>query len=436
MMSSHSILVFANVCLLLILGVPNHLSAAPIRNVILCIGDGMGPEQVKAARLYAGTNLFFESFPYRTIMETASASSTVTDSAAGATAMATGIRVNNGVISLKLPGDGSELETLLEYFKGKGKSTGLVATAYITHATPAAFGAHETSRYNTNEIADDYLNQTKPNVLFGGGGNGMVASNAIAAGYTVVTDTNELFALDTDVETFVSGQFGSGVLPYEVRGVHGNLPHLHQMVQVALDILDNDPDGFFLMIEGSAIDLAGHGNYLAGNIHETIEFANSVKTVADWMGDRQDTLLLVTADHETGGLVVTNDNGAGNYPDVTWSTTGHTDTPVPVYGIGLNANLVTNVVANTNIYAVAISSALVQEVGVSILVDSNGYHMTWTSASNDIYELEYVSDLISATNWQSWGTVTSVSSRLTITDTNLLDSSKFYRLISKEAYNP
>jgi alkaline phosphatase len=109
---------------------------APIRNVILCIGDGMGPEQVKAARCYAGTNLFFEEFPYQTNMTTWSANSTVTDSAAAATAMATGIKVDNGVISLQLPGNGSETETLLEYFKERDKATGLVATSYITHATP------------------------------------------------------------------------------------------------------------------------------------------------------------------------------------------------------------------------------------------------------------------------------------------------------------
>ena len=90
--------------------------------------------------------------------------------------MATGVKVNSGVISMAYPGDGSELETLLEYFATQGKRTGLVTTTFITHATPATFGAHEPSRNNTTEIAGDYLNQTRPNVLLGGGGNGLRSS--------------------------------------------------------------------------------------------------------------------------------------------------------------------------------------------------------------------------------------------------------------------
>lgn len=413
--------------LLLMLCLPAP-EAAPIRNVILCIGDGMGPEQVKAARCYAGTNLFFESFPYQSTMTTASASSSITDSAASATAMATGVKVNDYVISLRTPGDGSELETLLEYFKDRGKATGLVATSYITHATPAAFGAHEAHRNNIIQIAGDYLNQTQPNVLFGGGANGMTASNALVAGYTVVADTNELFALDTEIETHVSGQFGSGHIPYEFDGL-GSLPHLHEMVQVALDILDNDPDGFFLMLEGSRIDHAGHINDLARNIHETLEFAQSVETVFDWMADREDTLILVAADHETGGLAVTADNGEGSYPDVTWDTLGHTATQVPVYGIGLNAHLVTNVVDNTNIHTVAVSTARVPEWGLSAEADLSGFHMLWTASSGDVYRVENTT-LLAPVDWQTVGTFTSTSTRLSVSITNLTEQ-RFYRLISE-----
>jgi len=411
------------------LTLPHQASAAPIRNVILCIGDGMGPEQVKAARYYAGTNLFFESLPYQTNMTTSSASSSVTDSAAAATAMATGIKVNNGVISLQLPGDGSETQTVLEYFKARGKSTGLVATSYITHATPAAFGAHETSRNNYSNIANDYLNQTKPNVLFGGGANGINMNDAIVAGYTVVTDTNELFTLDTDTKIFVSGQFGNTHLPYEADGL-GNLPHLHEMTQIALNILDNDPDGFFLMVEGSRIDHAGHENNIVRNIHETLEFDRSVETIFDWMDGREDTLLIVTADHETGGLTVVKDNGASNYPDVTWSTTGHTSTQVPIYGIGLNAHHVTNVTDNINIYSVVITPSIVPEKCISAQVDTNGFNMTWTSSSNDVYQVEYTSNLLSP-DWQPLVTVKAVSSRLIFTDTNPIVTDKFYRLVSK-----
>ena len=149
------------------------------RNVILCIGDGMGFEQVRAAGCFAngaaGT-LAFEGLPYQGQVTTRSANAAVTDSAASATAMATGQKVDNGVISMAYPGNHGELETLLEFFRDRGKRTGLVTTTYMTHATPAAFGAHEPSRSNTSQIAADYLNQTLPTVLLGGGGNGMSRS--------------------------------------------------------------------------------------------------------------------------------------------------------------------------------------------------------------------------------------------------------------------
>ncbi len=131
--------------------------------MIFLIGDGMGFEQVKAGGMYAngqvGT-LSFELFPYNGELTTYSADSAVTDSAAAATALATGVKVNSGVISMAIPGDGSELETLLEYFKVRGKSTGLVTTTTMTHATPASFGAHEFSRQMYEQIADDYRLQS------------------------------------------------------------------------------------------------------------------------------------------------------------------------------------------------------------------------------------------------------------------------------------
>ena len=331
------------------------VAGAPPKNVILLIGDGMGFEQVKAAGMYLyGTEgaLSFEDLPFQAEMTTHSANDSITDSAAAATAMATGVKVNNGVVSMAIPGDGSELETLLEYFKALDKSTGLVTTTYITHATPACFGAHEPSRNNTSAIADDYLNQTLPNVLFGGGANGMSPSSAQAAGYIVVTDAAEMLALNTETVDMVSGQFGNGALPYELDGL-GSLPHLSEMAETALMILDNDPDGFFLMVEGGLIDWACHANDLPRTVWETIEFDNAVQEVLDWAAGRTDTLIIVTADHETGGLTVVTNNNAGNYPTVTWSTTGHTGANVPVYAGGPNAELISAVIDNTDFFAVA-----------------------------------------------------------------------------------
>ena len=323
-------------------------------NVIFCIGDGMGFEKVKAAGMYAhGKNgtLSFEAFPYQGEVTTHSADSPTTDSAAAATAMATGSKVNNGVISTALPGDSRELCTLLECFKDQGKSTGLVSTTFITHATPAAFGAHEPKRGNLAEIAEDYLNQTRPNVLLGGGGNGMAEEAAEAAGFTVVTNRGELLSLNAEKVTRVSGQFGGTNLPYEFDGL-GDLPHLSEMTASALKILTKNPTGFFLMIEGGRIDHAGHSNDIERNVYETLEFSRTVQIAFDWAKGRKDTLIIVTADHETGGLKVLENNGMGIFPTVSWSTSGHTTTNIPVYGWGPNAACISGAMDNTDFFNV------------------------------------------------------------------------------------
>lgn len=326
--------------------------ATSSKNIILCIGDGMGLEQVRAASIYSngeeGT-LCFEGFPYKATMTTHSADSAVTDSAASATAMATGHKVNNKVLSMQIPGDGSELQTLLEHFKQNGYAVGLVTTTSITDATPAAFAAHEPDRYkNRDDITADYLTQTKPNVLFGAGAHGMTAQAAKDAGYIVVNNLTELRKLNTEQVSMVSGQFGEDI-PYETQWASG-LPHLSQMTKTALAILDNDPDGFFLMLEGGKIDGAGHENNLANAIGETIEFANAVQTILNWAEQRDDTLLLVTADHETGGLKVIKNNGKGKLPEVSWSSKDHTAVKVPVYAWGKRAGLFTGPMDNTDIH--------------------------------------------------------------------------------------
>ena len=328
------------------------------KNIILMIGDGMGKEAVKAAGLYAngkaGT-LSFEAFPVRGQVRTASADNTVTDSAAGATAIATGRRVNNGVISRAIPGDGKALTTLLEYFKAKGKRTGIVTTDVMTGGTPAAFGAHQPTRKRAALIAADYLTRTRPNVLFGGGGNGLSASRAAAAGYLVVKDRAAMQAPAGAAVAYVSDQFGAGVLPYEFDGTgcnnEGAWPRLTEMVLTALSKLSEDPDGFFLMVEGGNIDHAGHINGTKRIICETLEFSNAAGSVRNWAAGRADTLIVVTADHETGGLAVVKNNGAGNWPTVTWGGSGHTAADVPLYAWGLNAARFSGPQDNTGLYA-------------------------------------------------------------------------------------
>ena len=328
---------------------PPAVRQAP-KNVIIMIGDGMGFEQVKAAGMYAngaeGT-LFFEQLPYKGQMTTFSANKAITDSAAAGTAMATGTKVNNGVIGMRIPGDKKEIKTVLEILKDEGKAVGLVTTADISHATPASFGAHEKSRNNYEEITQDYLRGSKPIVMLGGA-QYVSPQQAAEAGYTVVEDRKSLMAVDTDKVNYLWGQFGEGHMPYEYDGV-GELPHLSDMVVKALDILDNDPDGYFIMIEGGRIDHAGHANDIKRNVFETVEFANAVQKVYDWIKNDNDTLLIVTADHECGGLKVKENKGKGNIPDVSWGTGGHTGVNVPTFAWGVNAELFTGVIDNTDL---------------------------------------------------------------------------------------
>ncbi len=361
----------------------------PPKNVIVLIGDGMGPEQVKAAGMYlngaAGT-LNFESFPNQAEMTTGSFFGDVTDSAAAGTAIATGRKVNNGVISQALPGDGSDLTTMLDIFKGLGKSTGLVTTTQITHATPATFGANEPSRNNRVQIGLDYLNESQPNVLFGGEDNGLNSAIINADGnYTLVKTRAELDALDTNNEPLVAGLFGGGGhLPYEYDYAQGTdprydtIPHLGEMADAALDLLDNDPDGFFLMVEGGRIDHAGHlSNFdptlkTGRNIYETIEFANTIQTVLDWANLNDpgltETLIIVTADHETGGLLVTETNPtAGILPAVTWGGVEHTGVNVPLAAIGANSNLISGVMDNTDLLGVVLTPIAVPEPSTAMM---------------------------------------------------------------------
>jgi alkaline phosphatase len=328
------------------------------KNVILFIGDGMGAGQIKAAGMYrAGTEgtLSFEAFPHRGFLSTRNAEGGVTDSAAAATAMATGTKVSNGVLGVAIPGNGMPLETILELLGRQGKRTGLVTTTFITHATPAAFASHVPTRDDYGGIAAAYLNDSRPNVLFGGGEH-IRQADVKEAGYTVVTDREGMMRLTPEAETHVFGIFGSGHMPFEYDGLV-DLPHLSEMTQVALRILENAPDGFFLMVEGGRIDHACHSNDTIRAVLETIEFSNAVAKALDWARFHPDTLILVTADHETGGLEVVKNNGAGGIPTVSWSTSGHTAANVPVYGWGAGAERVAGIMEISDIFQIMLRSA-------------------------------------------------------------------------------
>ena len=321
------------------------------RNIIFMIGDGMGFEQVKAAGMYLngqeGT-LSFESFPVKGEVTTRSADSAITDSAAAATAMSTGVKVNNQVVSIALPGDGKDLKTFVEFFKEYGKITGIITNSYLNDATPAGFSGHARRRNDFEALGLDMVKNVHPNLLFGGGCKGISVDLLKASGYAVATDLKSMDELDAGSK-YWAGLFGASMLPFENNGDYSKMPHLSQMVKKALMLLDNEK-GFFIMIESGLIDKAGHGNDIEKNIGETVEFANTVKTVLEWVQDRNDTIVIVTADHETGGLTVIKNNGKGNYPEVTWKDKGHSGANVPLYVRGGNSDAFGGKMDNTDFF--------------------------------------------------------------------------------------
>ncbi|MFW5828555.1 MAG: alkaline phosphatase [Alkalispirochaeta sp.] len=325
---------------------------AGARRVILVIGDGMGAEQIRAASLYKTgreEGLALQSMRRYADMATSSASHAITDSAAAGTALATAVKVQNGAVGVRLPGDGEDIPSITEQLTERGWRVGLVTTAHTTHATPAAFGAHVASRIDYDGIARDYLTGSRPHVILGGGGYGMDRSTVMEAGYAVVTSREELSAqVRTDTTDHgIVGLFGNGHMPYIHDGRPAEMPGLVEMSERAIEFLAAEDDEFFLMIEGARIDHAGHANDIERLIPEVLELDAVVEMLLNHPELQDGTLLVVTADHETGGLSVVDAPGARAIPRVTWSTLGHTAVDVPLFAAGVGAEGMADVIDNT-----------------------------------------------------------------------------------------
>ncbi|MCI0768106.1 alkaline phosphatase [Bacillus sp. TL12] len=298
-------------------------SRAKIKNVIVLIGDGMGPSSMVAYRYMkdnpntkAMEKTSFDQYFVGTQMTySEDAHENITDSASAATAMSTGIKTYNAAIAVD--NDEQPVKTVLEQAKEKGKATGLVATSEITNATPAAFGAHDVSRKNMNEIANDYFDEKvkgnhKVDVLLGGGVDNFVRDDRNLteefkkAGYSYVTNREQLL---NDKNEQVLGLFAPRGLDKAIdRGTE--IPSLEDMTKAAIDRLKKDKDGFFLMVEGSQIDWANHDNDVVAAMSEMEDFEKAFKAVIDFAKKDKETLVVATADHSTGGFTV---GANGNY---------------------------------------------------------------------------------------------------------------------------
>ena len=314
------------------------------KNIILLIGDGTGLNQITLSRMaISGVNsrLYIDQLPYSGISLTHSADNIVTDSAAAATAWATGTKTKNKFISVT-PNE-KVLTSLTEAIFKKGYLSGIVATSSITHATPAAFYAHVNNRYKEKKIASQ-LQNSNINIAFGGGLNFFDLS-ATNDQIKYIYDLDELKNINTSSKRIIGLFDNDGIRRSPDR------PSQQLMTKKALDILAKrtaECSGFFLMTEGSQIDWASHDNDASRMITEFRDFDLSIKYAVEFINTRDDTLLIVTADHETGGLQILKEDN--DLVHIQWGTGSHTGIPVGVFSYGPGAELFTGTMDNTEIH--------------------------------------------------------------------------------------
>ena len=313
------------------------------KNVILLIGDGMGIAQIHAGMTANRGNLFLSNFRHVGFSRTCSANRYVTDSGAGGTAIATGHKTNNssvGVDSLKI-----SVPSILETAQANGLATGIVVTTSILDATPAAFVAHVPQRSMMPEIAIDFA-ETGPEVFIGGGiehftnrkdGRDLLAELS-AKGYQVCDTITELVKVK-------KGKL-AGFLTENRVNVRGE--QLPITTEVALEILDDHKKGFFLVVEGSEIDGGGHSNDMAQTVEEMLDFDRAVGKALEFASMNRRTLVVVTSDHETGGLTIIDGDIATGKISGRFSTTGHTGIMVPVFAYGPGAEEFGGINENTS----------------------------------------------------------------------------------------
>lgn len=279
--------------------------ATEVKNVVFFIGDGMGINQLLLASYLEGSELSMMKAPYTGYALTYSADSNVTDSAAAGTALATGYKTNNGMIGI-LP-NGEIVPNITEVLAKEGYKTGIIATSRITHATPASYFGHVLDRDEEDKLAEQLVNSSLTVVLGGGSRNFEpdkrsdgkdLISVARDNGYDYITSKQELNSYCGDR---VLGLFSSSHMN-SVTERTDKEPLLPEMTAKALEILSIDGSPFFLMVEGSQIDWESHDNDVYGVWKEVVELDQAVKVALDFAKENPDTLVIVTADHETGGL--------------------------------------------------------------------------------------------------------------------------------------
>lgn len=289
---------------------PSEQTQEKVQNVIFLIPDGFSASYATGYRWYKGSTSMMDNMLVG-MMRTYSANSEVTDSAAAGTAMATGFKTNNGMISVTP--SGYQVKTILEAAEDSGKATGLVATSTITHATPAVFSSHVASRASEADIAAQMMNEGVEVLLGGGkkfftskeqGGEQQtrdLVNEAKSMGYTTVEDRSQLSAAQGSK---LLGLFSKEGMAPELDREVTQEPSLAEMTKKAINVLNQDKDGFFLMVEGSQIDWAGHAHDAAWAMKDTEAFEYAVQAAVDFAKKDGKTLVIIAGDHDTGGMSV------------------------------------------------------------------------------------------------------------------------------------
>lgn len=317
------------------------------RNVILMIGDGMGAAPLFYSSLRAvgkAGRLHMETMPSSGLVKTYPGTSMVTDSAAAGTAMGTGVATANGRVGQTA--DGEALRGLITELGAKGWTTGVVTDEEVYNPTPGGFSAHAASRHDEAVIARQMLLHG-PDIMLGGGRTVFLADgmpDPESCGYRVARDKAGLDALVNSGAEKVLGLFAS-------RALKGDAPEptLEEMTRAALELAARHGDGrrLFLLVEGGRIDAAGHAHNIDAMVVHTLEFDMAVAEALRFARERGDTLVVVTADHDTGGLILSpSGGGVKEY----WGTRGHTATPVPLFAYGPGAEAFSGVMNNYELH--------------------------------------------------------------------------------------
>ncbi len=322
------------------------------KNIILVIGDGMGLSQISAAFYNVGRKYSLEAFPIIGFQKTYAANNLITDSAAAGTAIACGCKTKNNFIGVDPKGN--KCESILEEAERFGLATGLVVTSSIQHATPASFFAHQPARNLYEDITLELLDSGID--LFIGGGKQHferrekdernLTQELKGKGFEIFDYfNNDLATIKPDTLK----RFGYFTADKEPLSAIAGRDYLPQAATLAANFLKHrSPNGFFLMVEGSQIDWAGHSNKTEALYEEMEELDLTLQKLLEFARKDGNTLVIVTADHETGGLGL--NRGTSNLLAPKFTTNGHTGVMVPVFAYGPKAELFRGIYENTEIH--------------------------------------------------------------------------------------